>query len=56
MDKPLSVTYEFVIEFTDYVEFDWPLMSRESAREALWQILYQGEKHQAFTLNFKEGD
>ena len=53
MSNPLSVTYEFTVEFTDYVEFDWPLMSRETAREILWQILYDGDKHQAFTINIK---
>lgn len=54
MSRPLSVTYEFVVELTDHVESDWPLMTREQAHEVLWQVLYRGDKHMAFTLNIKE--
>lgn len=56
MSKPLSVTYEFTVEFTDFVEFDWPLMTREQARETLWQALYRADKHAAFSLDIKDDE
>lgn len=49
--RELSVTYQFKVEFTDYVEFDEPLYTEEEAREILWQVLYRGDKHQAFVLD-----
>ena len=52
--RPLRVKYEFVVEFTDYVELDEDLYTREQAHEVLWQILYQADKYMPFTLDIKE--
>jgi hypothetical protein len=51
MSKPLSVTYRFTVEFTDNVIFNEPLLSKESAREVLWQVLYEGDKHADFYMD-----
>lgn len=50
----LSVTYRFVVELTDFVEFDWPLFTEEEARDVLKDVLYRGDKHSAYVLTLKE--
>lgn len=52
--RPLKVTHEFVVEFTDYVELDEDLYTKEQAHEVLWHILYNAENGMPFTLNIKE--
>ncbi|WP_326768689.1 hypothetical protein OG978_32865 [Streptomyces sp. NBC_01591] len=50
--QELSVTYRFTVELTDHLEacFGATLMTRDAARAALDHVLYEGDKHQAFTL------
>lgn len=54
-DKPLSVTYRFTVDVTDYV--DGPLirlLTREQAREILWQVLYDADDGQTWTMNLMD--
>ncbi|WP_413752611.1 hypothetical protein NRF20_13050 [Streptomyces sp. R-74717] len=47
------VSYRFTVELTDYLEAcpGARLMTRDEAREALDHVLYEGDKHTAFTLH-----
>ncbi|WP_331723362.1 hypothetical protein [Streptomyces atratus] len=51
--QELSVTYRFTVELTDTLEScdGARLMTRDEAREALNHVLYEGDKHTAFTLH-----
>ncbi|MGC4947688.1 hypothetical protein ACLQ2N_16020 [Streptomyces sp. DT224] len=51
--QALSATYRFTVELTDHLEVPGTpgLMTRDAAREVLEQVLYQGDKHTAFTLH-----
>lgn len=52
-DQELSVTYRFMVELTDSFKpgDDYGLLTRDEAREVLDSVLYEGDKHAAYSLD-----